>query len=509
MEKMMKIIDRRDFLKTMGLGAASLALPKGLFAAGMDVDRTNILWIMMDDCRADALGCYGRPWPRTPNMDAIAARGVRFETAIVQNPVCVPSRQSMKSGLYPHTLGVMAMGKPPSVPPAYLREAKRPAPNLLNSWKRIRINPVNIGKRHAYKEDWDHRGDIYPFFDVYGQPRNADVKLRLAKGGQTTCYPRVITRTHKWAIGGTVPLEPEEMSTWKLGGLALDTLVELAASGEPFFLRVSFHAPHVPCRVPASYMIDPDKIALPLPAEEELKNKPRFERENLRVYAGGLDLTEEQIRIARGTYYGMVSLVDAQVGRIVKVLKNTGLMDRTIIAINSDQGFQLGEHGLWKKRCFYEQNVCVPLIVSCPELLPSGRVIGEPVEMVDFLPTLMDLCGLAVPDSIGGQSLVPLVRGEVRKWKPVCFSEIDHSSSMYKELRSGTGRRVMVRTREWKLIYFRDERVTDKGGALYHLKNDPEEKENLYGKTEYRHIIKYLEGLAENWDETSEGKGYH
>ena len=149
--------------------------------------------------------------------------------------------------------------------------------------------------------------------------------------------------------------------------------------------------------MPAAYLIDPDKISLPLPTEEELRNKPLFERENLHVYAGGLDLADEQIRIARGTYYGMVSLDDTQVGRLVKALKIAGPLDRTIIVVNSDQGFQLGEHGLWKKRCFYEQNVCVPLIMSCPELLPSGKVIDEPVGMVDFLPTLLELSGLEVP----------------------------------------------------------------------------------------------------------------
>jgi len=460
----------------------------------------NILWIMMDDCRADALGCYGKSWPETPCMDSIANQGVRFTSAIVQNPVCVPSRKSMKSSQYPHTLGVMAMGKQATVPPAYIKKAKQRMPNLVNSWKRIGIKPVNVGKRHSYKNDWNHKGDVVPQFNVFGKPVGESVKLKLEQSASR--YPEVITKTHRWAIGGTVPLKPEEMSTSKLGNLAVDTLKELAAGSEPFFMRVSFHAPHVPFRIPARYMIDPDKITLPLPTKEELKNKPRFERENLHIYAGGLELTKEQIKIARATYYGMVSLVDAQVARLVECLKRAGLINNTVIAVNADQGLQLGEHGLWKKRCFYEQNVCVPFIISCPDLLPSGKVIDEPVEMVDFLPTLMDLSGLDVPDTISGRSLVPLMRGDVKQWKPACFSEIDHSSSMYEELRKETGRRVMVRTKEWKMVYFMDERVSDKDGALYNLENDPDEKMNLYGKPEYSHIIKRLEGLAEKWART-------
>ncbi|HIJ53231.1 MAG TPA: sulfatase-like hydrolase/transferase [Planctomycetes bacterium] len=493
----MKEINRREFIKT-GIGV-SLIGSTGLYAIGRRKSkRPNILWIMMDDGRADAVGCYGKSWAKTPNMNRIAGQGVRFAIAIVQNPVCVPSRKSMKSGHYPHTFGVTAMGKPASVRPAYMKKAKPNVDNLLNLWKRVGINPVNVGKRHAYQKDWVSKGDKGALIDFLGNPKGPEAKEKIEKSKNK--YGRVNIKTHRWMIGGVVPFAPEETQTWRLGDLGVETLKELAAREERFFLRVSFHAPHVPCRVPASYFIDPEKIALPMPTEEELKNKPRFERENLRIYAGGLDLNKEQIGICRGTYYGMVSLVDAQVGRLVECLKKAGLINNTIIAINSDQGFQLGEHGLWKKRVFYEQNVCVPLIMSCPGLLPSGKVINEPVEMVDFVPTLMELSGIDVPRSIRGRSLMPLIRGEIREWRPACFSEIDHSYSMYQELREGTGRRVMVRTKEWKLIYFMDERVADKNGALYNLKKDGDEKENLYNNPQYKHIIKYLEGLAEKWD---------
>ncbi|MBA7699899.1 hypothetical protein ES703_108605 [subsurface metagenome] len=96
---------------------------------------------------------------------------------------------------------------------------------------------------------------------------------------------------------------------------------------------------------------------------------------------------------------------------------------------------------------------------------------------------------------------MPLIRGDMKRWRPACFCEIDHSMSMYEELRKGSGRRVMVRTKEWKLMYFMDERVADKDGALYNLKKDGDEKENLYNKPQYKHIIKYLEELAEEWDQ--------
>ncbi|HON92446.1 MAG: sulfatase-like hydrolase/transferase [Phycisphaerae bacterium] len=493
-------MNRRDFIKnSLAVGICGVAVASGQSPRR----RPNILWITMDDARADTLGCYGRSWAKTPHMDAIAARGVRFETAIVQNPVCVPSRWSMKSGHYPHTFNSMEMGKPAVVVPAYASRA-REVPNLLTAWTRVGMAPVNVGKTHAYTRDWGYQQDVPMDFDVFGRPRDARLAAKLKDAGCT--YPAVVTKTHGWAIGGVVPMEPRETATGRLGDLAVKVLGNLIDKDEPFFLRVSFHAPHVACHVPKSHFIDPAKIDLPVPTQEELASKPRFEREQLRVYAGGLDLTSEQIGIARGTYYGMVSLVDDQVGRLVDCLHKAGILDSTIVAINSDQGWQLGEHGLWKKRVLYDDNVKAPLVLSCPALLPRGKVIDEPVEMIDFVPTLMDLSGLEVPNTIAGRSLMPLIRGDVTRWREACFCEIDHSLSMYDELRERSGRQIMVRTKEWKLIWFMDERVADKDGALYNLKDDPGEKVNLYGRPEHAGVIDYLERLGREWDRAMEDR---
>jgi arylsulfatase A-like enzyme len=161
---------------------------------------------------------------------------------------------------------------------------------------------------------------------------------------------------------------------------------------------------------------------------------------------------------------------------------------------------QLGEHGLWKKRVFYEGNVKSPLIMSCPRLLPRGKVIDEPVEMIDFIPTLLELSGVRVPQDMRGKSLMPLIRGTVKNWRAACFSEIDHSQSMYEELRDGTGRRVMVRTKAWKLVFFMDRRVEDKDGVLYNLEDDPDERHNLYRNPKYAGVIRRLENMAQLWD---------
>lgn len=462
----------------------------------------NILWINLDDARADVLGCYDAPWAVTPNIDRLAEEGVRFHHAIVQNPVCVPSRNSMKTGYYAYEVGPVEMGRLPDIQGSYIdqerMEALNNAPVLLDAWTAIGMQPINIGKVHAKRDRFNHLGDIPRLIKVKGEPFPY-YEENVERDGEMWLSDVVTTDTHQWVIGGILNVKPEETETWRIGDKAVDVLDDLNDNQEPFFLRVSFYAPHVACYVPEEYFIDPSTIDLPLPTEEELAMKPEFEKGPLRMYAGA-DLTREQIDLARGTYYGMVALVDVQVGRILQALEDHGMLENTIIAFTSDQGFQLGERGLWKKRVFYEENVRTPFLIRYPKKLPKNKTIEEPVELVDFLPTLMELSGLEVPREIRGRSLTPLIHGEVTSWREATFSEIDHSQSIYQELREGSGRRVMVRTKEWKLIFFMDDRVEDKDGALYHLATDPGEKVNLYNDPQYGQVINDLEVLAKRWD---------
>lgn len=475
-------MNRRTFLKSTALA--------GLIAAGFGAkasaapSRPNILWIMLDDCRPDAFSCYGRPWARTPNMDKVAEQGVRFETAAVQCPICVPSRSSMKTARYCHEFGLMSMGDPPPNPP-YTYHKQSLLLDLLPAWAEAGSQPTCVGKVHAYRHHWD----------VKDRPRFRKSDRR----GEGKHYDAVNLTTHGWQIGGTVPHHPSDTRPALIGDGAIEKLDELSAGEDPFFLRVSFHAPHVPIHVPPEFMIDPASVKLPLPTQEEIDSKPDFERQQLQIYAGTLDLTPEQIQVARGTYYGMVWQVDHEVGRILAKLDELGLRDNTIIAINSDHGLQLGEHGLHKKRNFYDQTILSPLIFALPGRLKPGTVIEDQVELIDFLPTLLDLSGMPVPDGIRGRSLVPLMDGE-GGGRDAIFAEIDQSGSMYDELRKDSGRQVMVRTREWKLIVFRDPRVPDPDGALYNLVDDPGETVNLFGDPAHKDTVARLEQRIADWE---------
>jgi len=492
---------RREFLAGGMAAVAGTALRGVASAEGAPEAPPHILWIHMDDGRADALGCYGAPWARTPHLDALARRGVRFENAIVQSPICVPARRSLKTGCYVHEAGPMAMGAPTDTPPPYLDTARLETvserPNLLDAFTSAGRKPISLGKVHAFLDHFDHRGDAPVLLDTMGRP-TAYFRNTFGEDSPLLEGDRYFTDTHRWQIGGIMDVPIEETETWRLGNMAVDTLETLAQADDPFFLRVSFHAPHVACYVPPEYFIDPAGIELPASSAEERARKPAFERGPLHTYCAA-DLTPEEAGICRGTYFGMVSLLDVQVGRMIESLRNQGVLDNTLIAFTSDQGFQLGEHGLWKKRVFYDANVRTPQIFSWPGRIPENETVQGQVEHVDFLPTLLDYAGLQVPGDIRGASLRPLIHGETRSGREATFCEIDHSQSMYAELRGG-GRRVMVRTDEWKLVEFMDSRQPDPDGALYHLAEDPGECKNLHADARYADIIARLRGLAHDWD---------
>lgn len=446
----------------------------------------NVLWIMLDDCRAGAVGCYGEPWAKTPHIDAIAQRGVQFETAIVQNMVCSPSRNSMLTGQYCHRLHHMAMGKPSTSEQAYLpAEVTSDQINFRSALESVGMQPLNIGKR--WGKQWV---DI-----AYRKPPKF-----APPGDGSGHFPEVNLPDHGWRIGGTTTTPVEDLKAARMTQAALNQLKDLTTDGKPWFLRVSYQAPHVPIVCPPEFMIDPVSVDLPYPDEEQLALQNDFERTQLSRYSGTLELSREQIQIARGTYYGMVSMVDHHVGRIVEQLREAGTLDNTLIIVTGDHGLQMGEHGMHKKRNFYEQTVKVPFIISLPSRLPQHKVIREQVEMIDLMPTLLELIGVQVPATIPGESLMPLIEGRVEKWRPAVFCEIDHSESFYDELRVDSGRRVMVRTKDWKLIAFRDDRVDDPDGSLYDLENDPGETRNLYRDPETASVRKQLETLIDRWD---------
>lgn len=482
--KTSKNITRRDFLKTGAAVGASV-----VFCGNNEVIKKhpNILWIMTDDQRIDSLHCYGSSWAKSPNIDALAKSGVLFRNAISQSPVCAPTRTSMISGKYCHAVGMTANG-------AKVKEGTYP---LTRKFAENGYQLTNIGKIHARMPGYktfdnmiDHPG--------YGGPAATPFKLKNEFEGREKEFG-IIKLPDFVIIAGTYPL-PEEQTEHAITTTNAVDFIENNLK-EPFFLRVSMISPHTPVLPPKPYdtMFDPDEIPLPLPTEEELKSKPEFERMKLMPFSGSAGrITIDEIRKAWAAYYGLAASVDHQVGRLIEVMKKKNLIDNTIIVFTSDQGVQMGEHGIFMKRNFYEQTVLSPLIFLLPGHIPEGKVVEAQVELIDLLPTLFELANIPAVKGINGKSLVPLITGKTSIGRESAFSELDHKHSQYPFLREGTGRRIMIRTEEWKLIYFIDKPNPD--GALYNLQEDPGEIKNHYNNPKYEEIIKKLENAANDWN---------
>jgi arylsulfatase A-like enzyme len=180
------------------------------------------------------------------------------------------------------------------------------------------------------------------------------------------------------------------------------------------------------------------------------------------------------------------------------------LLDDTLVVVTSDQGVCLGEHGLFMKRNFYEQSVGGILIVSWPGHLPEGKVIDDPVELIDVVPTMLDAAGIPLPSTVQGRSLLPLIAGR-QPGRDAVFSEIDFSLPQFERYYLPDSRRVMVGTREWKMSYFVQRLGDARDGDLYHLRDDPDELENLWGDKAHADVIARLEARVKGWEKETKG----
>ena len=247
-----------------------------LAAAGANADTPapNILWIMLDDLRTDALSCYGEtgktPWANTPHLDSIASRGVRFERAYAQNVVCRSSRHSMLTGQYCHTLQDMEMGPEPSRAPPYYRALPQEQIDLPAALARLGMQPLNVGKTHW--SDWwvnvAYAEPPHPHLVKFDPPSARVYDLVKLIAPQT--YPPEDSRLSRvlWVIGGGNPLPYELTGAGAITDGALAKLEEIAAVDQPFFLRDSYHAPHIPILTPPEFMPPLDAIQLPTPTAD-------------------------------------------------------------------------------------------------------------------------------------------------------------------------------------------------------------------------------------------------
>ncbi len=464
----------RTFVAGLVIPLAVAAAPA--FAAN-DGGRPNVLVILTDDQRWDALGCAGHPWFKTPNLDRLAAEGARFANAFVTTSLCSPSRASLLSGLYAHRHGVLNnFTDYPNDLPSYPRRLREAG-----------YETAYIGKWHMGEQDDQPR----PGFDFWmshkGQGNYFDNEFNI-NGKRTVLkgyYTHVVTEHAVRWLDGRPGRERDQ----------------------PFLLILGHKAPHGGPIVPEpryQHAFDAVPIKKPATYSDYGPGKPEWLKQSVPTWhgvGGPLYGLKEFDRFVR-SYHATIASVDDSVGVIYEALKKSGRLDDTLIIFTSDNGFVLGEHGRVDKRTMYEESIRVPLLVRYPRLIPKPLLVTEMVLNIDLAPSILDICEAKPLASVHGRSWKPLLAGKSDGWRTSWYYAYNYEKEFpYTPNVRG------VRTAEWKYIHYPhgDDTLDRHKAELYNLKDDPLETRNLIDapehagrlgelKDELRRLMKAAEG---------------
>ena len=430
----------------------------------------NVLLVLSDQLHHRAFSAAGNEVVKTPNIDRLARQGVRFENALCPTPFCSPTRASLMTGLYPHQHRIVANqrrnspGLDPGLPTT--EQALLDAGFVARQFGKWHVGEKTRVPAYAEDPELSYRDYFRSIGEGLPQPP-AGPANRV--GRRIYSIEAVQAANAKYGGDGPanswigrvdVPTEHTE-EAW-IADRTIGALRELA--GRSFFLTVSFPAPHGPWVINDPYYSLYRREMIPLPANRHAVLD--VERSRAAWRFGNL-LGDEGLREYLGVYYGMVSMMDANLGRILDELRDLGQEDRTLVIFTSDHGDMQGGHGMYGKSTYsmYEETTRVPLLLRWPGRIPAGKVVATQAGTCDISPTILDYLGLARPSDPAGTSLRGFIDGQADPARPM-FSERDF----------GGGRHFqrMIRTPEWKYSY--DSRGDSQ---LYRLAVDPGESENL------------------------------
>lgn len=473
----------------------------------------NVLFIAVDDLRP-ALGCYGTPIIKSPHIDALARTGTVFNRAYCQQAVCSPSRTSLLTGRRPDITKIYDLQ-------THFRLHLPDVVTLPQFFKEHEYHTQSLGKvYHDLLDDpqsWSVRSWV-PQDQMYGRPENQAAvrkkRERLRSEGEllqvdsikrdptTRAVLKIVRKGNVRAIGPAWE-DPDVPDNALRDGMLADKAIEVLGQvkDKSFFLAVGFYRPHLPFVAPKKYydLYRPQKLQL-AGNPYAPKDVPKIALTNsgeLRTYSDiptqGAVSDEKARELIHG-YYATVSYVDAQIGRVLAELDRLGLGERTVVVLWGDHGWQLGEHGLWCKHTNFEVATRSPLIISAPGQANRGVTTDALVEFVDIYPTLVELCGLPMPEGLEGSSFVPVMNAPHRRWKRAAFSQYPRGEAMGYSMRTGR-----YRYTEWA-----KQGKPAIGVELYDHKADPHENVNLAGQSEHKELTSRLsKQLHAGWREAT------
>jgi choline-sulfatase len=441
--------------------------------------KPNILIIMSDEHAAWASSPYGHRIVQTPNIERLAKKGVTFDGAYCNAPICGPSRMAYMTGLLPSRIDAWDNGKPlPSDIPTW-------AHYLAEAGYQTAIS----GKMHFIGPDQNHG------FECRITPERINTRIAPCV---SYIYPNPQDTSNflEAGIGKNRGVDSDRESARRAasfleGGEGRDP-------SRPFALCASFFVPHFPLLADKAFfdLYWPDGADVPeIPAGYMDNMHPTWQA--LREFYQCDKMDAERTRKARAAYYGLCTFMDSLVGEVLDALERSGQADNTIVIYHSDHGEHVGGHGLYWKRSFFEESVRVPLIMSWPGRFPQGARRPEAVSLIDLAATYLDWAGTTPVGKLDGRSLAKLVKGEDPDWPDTVISEYYGTDEAFGEPHNWLARqpRRMIRKGRYKLNYFVGARQ-----ELYDLKNDPGEWNDLAGHEEHSDIVTALtDEVTRDW----------
>jgi arylsulfatase A-like enzyme len=468
---------------TFSVVSATLIALTSLCSAGERPEKPNVLFIISDDLNT-SLGSFGHPQCKTPELDRLAARGVKFLNMHCQYPVCGASRASLMSGLYPYTNRTMGNQ-------GTLRGSMPDVLTMSQLFRRSGYYAGRVSKIYHMRIPMEIIAGTAECDDPYSWDEVVNVKApeQNAPGTKTIWSPK--DKSSQTFLG----VEAEGGDMVHADGMAAEHAIEFLQENKnrPFFLAVGFVRPHVPLVAPREYFARYDRSAMQAPRvpEDDLDDVPeviRSYKRNSTTYG----VTPELHKGLLQAYYASVSYMDAQVGRVLKVLEEEGLRDNTIVVFTSDHGYLLGHHLKFQKQHLFEEATRVPFMISVPWWdLQHGQATDKITELIDLYPTLADLAGLEPPACLQGTSLTPLLRDPVGgPWaKKQAFTVSRNGGES-------------IRTERWRFTQWEH---GEGGWELYDLRADPGEFVNQASNPEYAAIV---EAMQKQLDDKRRAAGY-
>ena len=435
---------------------------------GTGTERPNLLYIHSDQHNPAVIGCYGDPLVQTPNLDSLAAQGTLLTNVYCPSPVCVPSRMSMLAGQYPSDIGVWTN--------SHILDSG--IPTFAHAMGAAGYHPVLIGRMHGLGPDQLHgyaerlvgdHGGNYPGNGA--APKNLRGSLQRSGAGQSSY------QVHDEDVTAATVNYLDRLGVQKRAGLP----------AEPFCLSVGLMLPHSPYVArQEDYELYRDIMTLPKhpePFSDALHPYFKWWRE----WGGLIDVPESEILRARTAYWALVTRMDVMIGEILIALRKNGLAENTLIIYSSDHGDQVGEHGLWMKRTFYEASVKVPAILSWPGALPEGVQCDHVLSSLDLNATMLEALGAPPLPNARGRSVLELLRHGDTEWEDLAFSEYcTYEDCLHR----------MIRRDEWKLNYYHGQEP-----QLFNLTEDPDELQDRAQDPNCREIRERLTTeVLDGWD---------